>query len=77
MLLDELQLIDFKNYSNCSFSFSPKLNFIYGENGNGKTNILEAVSMLCYTKSFLANTEADCVKYSKNAREPLAHYTNR
>lgn len=77
MLLDELQLIDFKNYSNCSFSFSPKLNFIYGENGNGKTNILEAISMLCYTKSFLSNTETDCVKYGSEAFEIIGDYTNR
>jgi len=45
MILEELFLADFKNYHNCSFSFSPKLNFIHGENGNGKTNILEAISM--------------------------------
>jgi DNA replication and repair protein RecF len=66
MLLENLHLDNFKNYGNCSFSFSPKLNFIFGENGNGKTNILEAISLLCYSKSFLLNSEADCVKYGEN-----------
>lgn len=77
MILDDLLLADFKNYHNCSFSFSPKLNFIYGENGNGKTNILEAISMLCYTKSFLMNSEADCVKHGRNAFEITGGFRNR
>lgn len=66
MLLENLHLDNFKNYENCSFSFSPELNFIFGENGNGKTNILEAISLLCYSKSFLLNSESDCVKYGEN-----------
>jgi DNA replication and repair protein RecF len=77
MILEELFLADFKNYHNCSFSFSPKLNFIHGENGNGKTNILEAISMLCYTKSFLMNAEADCVRNGQNAFELIGDFVNR
>ena len=77
MILEELFLADFKNYHNCSFSFSPKLNFIHGENGNGKTNILEAISMLCYTKSFLMNAEADCVRNGQDAFEIIGDFVNR
>lgn len=77
MTLEELYLADFKNYNNCSFSFSPKLNFIYGENGNGKTNILEAISLLCYTKSFLLNSESDCVRYGTDAFEITGDFRNR
>ena len=35
MILESLRLENFKNYKNCSLNFSPKLNFIYGNNGNG------------------------------------------
>ena len=66
MLLENLHLENFKNYKSCSFSFNPRLNFIFGENGNGKTNILEAISFLCYGKSFLLNSEQDCVKYEES-----------
>src|ERR1051325_1969269 len=52
----------FKNYSSASLNFNPRFNFIYGRNGNGKTNILEAISMLAFTRSFLSNTETDCVQ---------------
>ncbi len=65
MLLSNLRLLNFKNYSSSTFDFNPGLNFIYGDNGNGKTNILEAISFLCYTKSFLQSSESDCVKYGE------------
>ena len=61
-----LKLINFKNYTNCSLNFNPRFNFIYGENGNGKTNLLEALSLLCFTKSFLQNSELDCLKNGEN-----------
>jgi DNA replication and repair protein RecF len=76
MFLEELQLINFKNYSNSSFSFSPGLNFIYGENGNGKTNILEAISVLCYSRSFLLNSDSDCVKYGENRFDISGNFLN-
>ena len=76
MLLENLYLDNFKNYKNCSFSFSPELNFIFGENGNGKTNILEAISLLCYSKSFLLNSESDCVKYGENSFNIAGDFLN-
>jgi DNA replication and repair protein RecF len=77
MLLEDLHLENFKNYKSCSFSFGSKLNFIYGENGNGKTNILEAISFLCYSKSFLLNSESDCVKYSQSRFDVAGGFENR
>ena len=69
MRLGNLFLINFKNYIDCFFTFSPGLNFIYGDNGNGKTNILEAISFLSYTKSFLQSSESDCIKYGESGFE--------
>jgi DNA replication and repair protein RecF len=76
MRLGNLVLINFKNYIDCSFTFSPGLNFIYGDNGNGKTNILEAISFMCYTKSFLQNSEADCIKYGENEFNLTGNFYN-
>lgn len=42
------------------------MNFVYGNNGNGKTNLLEAISFLCFTRSFMHNSESDCVKYGSD-----------
>jgi DNA replication and repair protein RecF len=69
MVLDNLFLFNFKNYKNSSFDFNPRFNFIYGDNGNGKTNILEAISMLCFTRSFLQSAESECVKYGEEEFE--------
>lgn len=76
MILENIKLKYFKNYSDCSFIFNPKFNFIFGDNGNGKTNLLEAVSFLCYTKSFLQSSETDCVKYGEDILEVYGEFTN-
>lgn len=66
MILEKLYLNSFKNYNRCDIDFNTRVNFIYGDNGNGKTNILESISMLCFTKSFLQSSESDCVKHDNN-----------
>jgi len=76
MRLDKLFLVNFKNYNRCSFSFCPGLNFIFGDNGNGKTNILESISFLSYTKSFLQNSESDCLKHGEKAFEIKGSFVN-
>lgn len=54
--LDKLQVTNFRNLNSDPISFSSGINCIFGENGNGKTNILEAVYFLCNKKSFRKNT---------------------
>ncbi len=76
MVLDRLHLQNFKNYSDCTIDFNPGLNFIFGDNGNGKTNLLEAVSFLCYTRSFLQNSESDCVKYGSDLFDISGQFHN-
>ena len=63
MILKRIVLKNFRNYSGQEINFNNKFNFIYGNNGQGKTNILEAVSYSTYGKSFLGASEADCVKF--------------
>lgn len=55
MYLSAISLTDFKNYARQELSFRPGLNCIVGENGEGKTNLLEAIYYLCMGKSH-ANT---------------------
>lgn len=52
----KLQAQNFRNLSNVIFEFSPGINCIFGQNGNGKTNLLEAVHLLTNRKSFRKNT---------------------
>jgi DNA replication and repair protein RecF len=52
MRLESLELYDFRNFGRGRIHFKPRLNFILGENGQGKTNLLEAVYLLCRGTSF-------------------------
>lgn len=52
MALALLQLTGFRNINNAALQFSPTINLIYGENGSGKTSILEAIYLLAHGRSF-------------------------
>ncbi len=54
--VQKLQAQNFRNLGKDVFEFSPGINCIFGQNGNGKTNLLEAVHLLTNKKSFRKNT---------------------
>ena len=63
MYLHQLQLINFKNHSGSVLSCGPGINFLLGHNGAGKTNVLDAIYLLCYGKSYLNPSDAELIKY--------------
>lgn len=52
MVLQSLSLIHYKNFESIEFNFDDKINCIVGENGKGKTNILDSIYHMAYTKSY-------------------------
>jgi len=62
MIINQLSLINFKNHSEQSFDFSPQINCFVGNNGVGKTNILDALHYLSVGKSFLGNSDLNNIK---------------
>lgn len=62
MIINKLLLLNFKNHSNQSFEFSPQINCFVGNNGVGKTNVLDALHYLSVAKSFLGNTDPNNIK---------------
>ncbi len=54
--LHKLQVTNFRNLNTDVYEFSDNINCIFGNNGNGKTNILEAIHFLANRKSFRKNT---------------------
>ena len=63
MNLNKLQLRDFRNYVNLNLEFAPGVNLIVGDNAQGKTNLLEAISYLGSGKSFRAMKTAEMVRF--------------
>ena len=55
MALAQLQLTDFRNITSAQLHFSPQVNLICGENGSGKTSVLEAIYLLAHGRSFRTN----------------------
>lgn len=52
MILESLKTFNFRNLVNTSLDFGGSVNYIVGQNGQGKTNLLEAIYVLGVTKSF-------------------------
>ena len=51
MILQSLNILNYRNIREASLEFSPKLNCLVGLNGQGKTNVLDAIYLLSFTKS--------------------------
>ncbi len=66
MRIDRLKLLNFRNYEHLDLQFHPKLNLIYGENGSGKTNLVEAIYVLFLTRSFRSNNEKTLIQSGKD-----------
>ncbi len=65
MYLRKLSLTNFKNYYQADLEFSPKINCIVGNNGVGKTNILDAIHYLSLTKSFFNNIDSINIRHGE------------
>ncbi len=58
MRITSTHLRSFRNHHETAFEFGARVNVLLGDNGQGKTNALEALSFLCLTKSFYASADA-------------------
>jgi DNA replication and repair protein RecF len=63
--LKKISFFQYKNYSQQTFVFSKQIICIYGANGAGKTNILDAIYYLGFTKSYFAKKEIGMVQHDK------------
>lgn len=63
MYAESLQLGNFRNYERLDLELSPGVNLIYGENAQGKTNILEAVYLLGTARSYRRSKDAEMIRF--------------
>ncbi|NLW42915.1 MAG: DNA replication/repair protein RecF [Tissierellia bacterium] len=64
MKIKEIQIKNFRNYSHLNLKLNENFNVFFGRNGSGKTNILEAVSMLISGKSFRNGKDKDVLNFN-------------
>jgi len=64
--IESIYLLNFRNYSEEYIEFYPGMNIFYGENAQGKTNIVEAIYLLTMGKSHRTNKYNELVKWDEN-----------
>ena len=63
MILEHLSLLNYKNIEQAQLTLSPNVNCLIGANGQGKTNVLDAIYFLSFGKSATALTDGACIRH--------------
>ncbi|MCR5213109.1 MAG: DNA replication/repair protein RecF [Eubacterium sp.] len=66
MYIESLALKNFRNYELQSIEFSDHINILYGDNAQGKTNILEAIYLVATTRSHRGARDKDIIRFGEN-----------
>ena len=66
MIIRSLELMDYRNYEKAGVDFSEKINIFYGNNAQGKTNILEAIYLAGTTKSHRGTKDREIIRFDQN-----------
>ena len=66
MKIEHLKLTNFRNYDSLELDFNKNINIFIGNNGQGKTNILESIYVLSLTKSNRYGIDSDLIKFQKD-----------
>ena len=77
MQLDSLTLTNFKNIPQAQLAFSPKINCLLGNNGMGKSNLLDAIYMLSFCKSFSGAPDSMIIRAGEDFAIAKGSYTRR
>ncbi len=77
MLITELELENFRNYEKQKIKFNNNINIFYGDNAQGKTNIIESIFISAFGKSFRTSKEKELIKYNEKFLNINIKYQNR
>ncbi|GBD91736.1 DNA replication and repair protein RecF [bacterium BMS3Abin04] len=76
MILNYLELKNFRLHKHTTINFSQKLNYIIGGNGQGKTSLLEAIYYLCTSKSLTQSSDSEAVTFNNSFFEITGEFNN-
>ena len=65
MIITSIELQDYRNYHELHMDLNPGTNILYGDNAQGKTNILEAIYVCCTTKSHRGAKDKELIRFQK------------
>ena len=61
MIIESVDLKDYRNYKILNMNFNPQINIIYGDNAQGKTNILEALYVCATSRSHKGSKDREMI----------------
>ena len=65
MIIESMELLNYRNYESLKIAFDPGTNIFYGDNAQGKTNVLEAVYLCCTTKSHRGARDREIIRFDR------------
>ena len=65
MYIEKIKLTNFRNYKQLDLNLNKNINIIYGNNAQGKTNILESIFLYSFGKSFRTSKEKEMIKFNE------------
>ncbi|RYY86334.1 MAG: DNA replication and repair protein RecF [Chitinophagaceae bacterium] len=74
MFVSDISLLQFKNYSHREFRFTERIVGICGRNGRGKTNLLDAVHYLCFTRSYFTRHDQNVPQHGQQGFRLEGHF---
>ena len=77
MYIDNLKIQNFRNYKFQEVNFENKINIFYGDNAQGKTNILESIFISSFGKSFRTNKDKELIKMGENFLKIQTHFQKK
>ena len=77
MYIKKIKLENFRNYENLDIDFKKDFNLIYGNNAQGKTNILEAIYISAIGKSFQAKKDKELIRIGKEKAKIEVQYVKK
>ncbi len=66
MIIESIELINYRNYNELHMDFSQGTNILYGDNAQGKTNILEAIYVCATTKSHRGSKDREIIQFDRD-----------
>jgi len=66
MIVESIELKNYRNYETLNMKFDSKTNIIYGDNAQGKTNILEALYVCATTRSHRGSKDKDIIAFESD-----------
>ena len=73
MIIESIELKNYRNYKELHMEFNQGTNILYGDNAQGKTNILEAVYVCCTSKSHKSAKDRDIIRFNQDESLSLIH----